>query len=109
MVEATSPDQALAAWLAEQEIELLDDSSVCSRELTGWVASVVGRGEWSAGQSAGDDGLRDHSRNYCPRPNRSSRAACTSANGWIFTVAQPTSSSAESGCQCKCRLPTGKD
>jgi len=29
-------DQALAAWLAEQEIELLDDSSVvCSRELTG--------------------------------------------------------------------------
>jgi len=38
MVEATFKlDQALAAWLAEQEIELLDDSSVvCSRELTGW-------------------------------------------------------------------------
>jgi len=37
MVEATFRlDQALAAWLAEQEIELLDDSSViCSREVTG--------------------------------------------------------------------------
>lgn len=45
MVEATFRlDQALAAWLAEQEIELVDDSSViCSREVTGGKSSLRSR------------------------------------------------------------------
>lgn len=45
MVEATFRlDQALATWLAEQEIELVDDSSViCSREVTGGKSSLRSR------------------------------------------------------------------
>lgn len=46
IVEAAfSLDQALATWLAEQEIELIDDASlVCSREMTvSGVASAVDR------------------------------------------------------------------
>jgi len=100
MVEATFKlDQALAAWLAEQEIELLDDSSVvCSRELTGW-GSLRSRSRVNgAGQSAGDDGLRDHMVEITAQGQTVQVGQPAQVREWL-DLCGSAHTAAESGCQ----------